>query len=103
MLKIKKLKNYIVLPGLHSPERLLAEFLDSQRDDAQLWKNIDPHFTKQFCFRDFTLSDIQSDRVKAKSWYNVHIGIWKANATKIINPWISANQKLVDQFRLNHS
>lgn len=96
--KVNKLKNYVMLPGKHSPERLLAEFLYELTDDSDVWGNINSSFTKQYCFKDFALSDIQLDRVKAKSWYNSHLPLWGPNAVKVINPWITKNSVLANEF-----
>jgi AAA15 family ATPase/GTPase len=96
--RIKTLENYIVLPGQHSPERLIADFLWELSDESEIWKKIDPHFTKQYCFKDYSLSDIQSNREKAKLWFNSHLKAWGSNAYKVINPWIAENKELADEF-----
>jgi hypothetical protein len=98
MKKVKGLKNFIVLPGGHSPERLLADYLHDLKDDSPVWNNVNPNFNKQYCFRDYTLADIQGNREKAKAWFNSHLKLWGTNATKIINPWIADNKQLVSQY-----
>lgn len=96
--KIAKLPNFVILPGLSSPERLIANFLHSLPDNNSLWSDISQHFTKQYCFKDISLSEIQSDRIKAKLWFNSHVKLWGSNANKVINPWIKANQQSVNEF-----
>lgn len=98
--KLRKLKNFLILPGNDSPERLLATFLFDLNDDSPVWSNINDNFTKQYCFKDITYDEIKnpSQRKKAKEWFNSHIKIWGRNATKVINPWISVNEEIVDSF-----
>ncbi|RZJ81422.1 MAG: ATP-binding protein [Flavobacterium sp.] len=96
--KVKKLNNIVLLPTNFSPERILAKYLDGLDDESPLWSNINPNFTKQFCFKDYSLSEILTVREKAKKWFNSHIKIWGVNATKVINPWINENKPIVDKF-----
>lgn len=98
MKKIKQLKNFVLLPGVNSPERLLADFLYNLSDDSPVWENINATFNKQYCFKDYTLSEIQGDRQKAKLWFNAHLQYWGANAIKVINPWMEGNKEMVNQF-----
>lgn len=104
MKKIKGLKNIIILPTNVSPERLLAEFLDKLDDNSNIWTSVDPDFTKQYCFKDYTLQQIQSNRDNAKLWFNSHLKDWGKNATKVFNPWININKeesnKFVEEFVL---
>ncbi|WP_026905544.1 AAA family ATPase [Pedobacter glucosidilyticus] len=99
--KVKKLDNVVLLPSNISPERILAKYLDGLDDESSLWSNINPNFTKQYCFKDYSLSEILTDREKAKKWFNSHIKTWGINATKVINPWINDNKVLVDEFILD--
>lgn len=107
MKKIDGLKNFILLPMPISPERLLAEFLSALDDNSEIWTSINPNFTKQYCFKDYTLTKIQSDRINAKAWFNSHIKEWGQNATKVINPWINNNKveskKFVEEFVLAYN
>ena len=97
MKKINRLSNYMVLPFDKSPERILAEYLHDLPDDSEVWTSINPNFTKQYCFRDYSLSDIER-REQAKLWFTSHLKSWGNNASKVINPWIKANKGSVDQF-----
>jgi hypothetical protein len=92
------LKNILILPTILSPERLLAEYLYNLDDDSKLWQTIDSNFTKQYCFQEYKLPDINGDRVMAKKWFNSHYKRWGQNATKVINPWILDNKEAVDKF-----
>lgn len=96
--KIRSLKNIVILPTSKSPERILADYLHNLDDDSPIWANINPDFTKSYCFKDHTLFEIENHREKAKEWFNLHLKEWGANATKVINPWMAANKKEVDQF-----
>lgn len=99
--KVRKLNNVVLLPSNISPERILAKYLDGLDDESSLWNDINPNFTKQYCFKDYSLSEILTDREKAKKWFNSHIKTWGVNATKVINPWIMENKVLVDEFILD--
>ncbi len=107
MKKIKGLKNFVILPTSISPERLLAEFLNNIDDNSRIWASINPNFTKQYCFKEYTLQQIQSDRSNAKLWFNSHLKDWGKNATKVINPWINMNKeesnKFVEEFVLAYN
>jgi AAA15 family ATPase/GTPase len=96
--KIRALKNIIILPSTHSPERLIADFLFALDDNSNVWKKINRDFTKQYCFKDYTLDEIIEDRVKAKLWFNSHLKVWGRNASKVINPWIEANPEMTQKF-----
>jgi hypothetical protein len=98
--KIKKLQNVITLPKTLSPERLLAAFLWNLDDNSPVWASIDPNFNKDYCFRDIKLTEIESNREKAKLWFSSHIKLWGYNATKVINPWAAVHQSDVDTFIL---
>ncbi|EOR95374.1 putative ABC oligo/dipeptide transport, ATP-binding protein [Arcticibacter svalbardensis MN12-7] len=96
--KVKGLDNVVLLPTNISPERVLATFLNELDDESPVWDNININFTKQYCFKDYTLKDILNDRVKAKKWFNEHLKDWGINANKIVNPWIKENNALTEQF-----
>lgn len=91
MRKIKGIKNIVLLPSSKSPEQLLAGFLFDLDDESPVWKSINFNFNKQFCFKDYTLSEIHNDREKAKRWFNSHIKDWGKNGAKVISPWKKAN------------
>lgn len=96
--KAKALENVVILPTMISPERVLATFLNELDDDSPIWESVNVNFTKQYCFKDYTINEILMDRIKAKKWFNSHLKDWGTNATKIINPWINVNKDLTDQF-----
>lgn len=97
MRRVERLSNYMVLPFDKSPERILAEFLDGLPEDSDVWQSINPDFTKQYCFKEYSPRDIEQ-REKAKLWFNSHIHLWGKNAAKVINPWIGENKGIVDDF-----
>ena len=80
--KLAKLKNYICLPGDINPEGMLAVFLNALSDKSIFWEEKSVGYSKQVCFRDFTLKEIRSNRVKAKEWYNQQLesGAWGREA-----------------------
>lgn len=98
MRKINKLKNFIVLPGSDSPERLIAEFLHSLLDESPYWNAIHECYSKQFVFSEFTIREIRQDRNKAKLWFNSQKEFWGRNCVKVINPWIKENKNEVESF-----
>lgn len=67
------LKNYICLPGELSPERMLAKFLSELSDESLFWEEKTDGYSKQVCFRRFTLDSILSSRDDAKKWYKEQI------------------------------
>ena len=98
MRRINEHKNFLVLPGDKSPERLIAEFLHNLPEESELWDKIYITYTKQFAFRDVTLREIQTDRNKAKEWFNSQKPYWGRNCTNVINPWIAENFDNVGDF-----
>jgi len=98
LLNNKLIKNILVLPGKYSPERLVAEFLLKQSDASSLWDNIHSNYTKQIAFKDYTINDIRSDRIKAKDWFITQKKLWGRNCSKVINLWINENQLEVNTF-----
>lgn len=82
-----RLKNYICLPGDVNPEGMLANFLDKLSDKSPFWEEKVVGYSKQVCFKDYTLRDIRSSRVKAKEWYNQQLdsGAWGLLARNAFN------------------
>lgn len=98
MRKINQYKNFLILPGNKSPERLIAEFLYNLPDESKHWDKIYNGYSKQHVFRDYTLNEIQNDRNKAKEWFNSQKKYWGRNCANIINLWISENGEEVNTF-----
>ncbi|HMG82090.1 MAG TPA: AAA family ATPase [Ferruginibacter sp.] len=98
MKRVNDKKNFLILPGNKSPERLIAEFLHGLPDESLIWNNIYSGYTKQFVFKDYSLKEIQANREKAKDWFNSQKQYWGRNCSNIINHWIVANQADVNDF-----
>ena len=98
MRRINQLDNIVILPGQKSPERLLAEFLHGLSDESPVWDNIQNGYSKQHVFQDFTLREIQTNRDKAKNWFNSQKQYWGRNCANVINPWIEENRLDVERF-----
>lgn len=100
---IKKFKNFLILPGVESPERVLAEMLASEKEASDIWDKLFPGYSKQLCFQDYDINDIRTDRLKAKSWFNSQKEYWGSGNTcsKIINLWIQKNKEEYNQFHLD--
>ncbi|MDO6440217.1 AAA family ATPase [Cyclobacterium sp. 1_MG-2023] len=98
MRKINQNKNFLVLPGNKSPERLIAEFLYNLPDESEHWDNIYDGYSKQHVFRDYSLREIQTNRDKAKEWFNSQKPCWGRNCANVINLWMAENQEEVDAF-----
>ena len=94
---INSFKNTIVLPGSISPERVLANMLNLEKEASSVWSEIYQGYSKQLCFRDYTIEEILNDRVKAKAWFKSQIRYWGKGCSKIINIWISKNP---DEYKL---
>ncbi|MCO5248948.1 MAG: hypothetical protein M9887_08375 [Chitinophagales bacterium] len=101
MHKTKKLKNVLFLPTDQSPEQFSANFLNNLNDTHPLWNEIDETFDHQYCFQEFPNEDIQTDREKAKKWFNTHLSDWGRNASKVLNVWKKENKELVQEFNDN--
>ena len=100
--ELHRLKNILVLPGLQSPERILAEFLHNLPNNSNCWNKIYPEYTKQNAFRDFSLKEIQTDREKAKAWFNAQKQYWGRGCVNVINIWIAENQIEVNDFIIKY-
>ena len=87
----KSLKNYLVLPGNISPERLLAKNLKNLSDDDPFWEKCGKNYTKQVTFRDYQYDEIMDNRVKAKEWFKSQLPYWGRNGTKAITAWCEVN------------
>ncbi len=98
MKRIASQKNIAILPGNHSPERLLADFLYHLPDASTIWNNIYNGYDKQFVFSNYSLKEIQSNRQKAKDWFNEQKQYWGKLCANVMNPWIAENQAEVDTF-----
>lgn len=96
--RTKKLKNVLFLPTNLSIEQLLSEFLFNLSDTHPLWNEIDETFDHQYCFQEYSNDEIQTDREKAKKWFNTHYPIWGRNASKVLNVWKKENKELVQEF-----
>lgn len=92
--KLSTAKNVVILPSNTSPERLLAEYLNSLSDNDQLWSQINHTYNKQVCFKDYKLDQIHAKRDIAKKWFNSQrdeIGIgWSG---KVISRWKKDNKE----------
>lgn len=95
----KKQKNILLLPTDESPEQIIGNFLYNTDDSHELWGEINSTFNHQYCFQDCTIEDIQTNRKKAKKWFNSHLSEWGKNACKVLNFWKKDNTKLVKDFR----
>lgn len=67
--KIKGAKNVLILPTSESPERIIANLLYNLSDTDPLWASLNPDYTKQVCFRDYSIERINSNREDAKKWF----------------------------------
>ncbi|MHA4739893.1 ATP-dependent nuclease [Dyadobacter sp. MSC1_007] len=98
MRSIAQHENFLILPGEKSPERLIADFLHSLSDNSEIWKTINPDYSKQFVFKDYSFQEIGTDRQKAKNWFRLQKEHWGKNCVKVINPWMKQNSDSVDSF-----
>ena len=103
--KIRNANNILVLPGSNSPERLLASYLYNLSDTDSLWSNIANGYTKQYCFREYSIEQINAGgdlgRKNAKSWFNGQLSYWGRNGCKVFNPFLSSISAEVQEFKTN--
>ena len=103
--KVNNADNILILPGNKSPERLLAAYLYNLSDADPLWSKIANGYTKQFCFREYSLEQINAGgelgRQNAKNWLNSQLGYWGRNGCKIFNPFLSSISIDVQEFKAN--
>lgn len=105
--KVKKarLKNYICLPGEVNPESMLANFLSGLSDKSCFWEEKVVGYSKQVCFKDYSLKDILANRINAKKWYNQQLdsGAWGRQASNAFSYLLKSipNEKhiFVESFR----
>ena len=100
--KIGTKKNIICLPGSSSPERELAKYLmdsDKIKDDDPFWSYLNRDYTRQVCFRDYKIGEIQADREKAKAWFKSQMPIWGTNSNKAITQWAKEHTTEIELFR----
>ena len=83
---IAKSHNVLVLPSDKSPEQLVSLYLHELSDSDIVWESIGEGYSKQVCFRNYILSDILTDRVKAKAWFRRELPNWGINASKVLSP-----------------
>lgn len=98
--KIGAPRNVFCLPGMKSPECVLAEYLyDSVRDVNPFWSSINSDYKKQVCFKDYTIEEIQSDRIKSKAWFKSQLAFWGKVSNKAIVLWANNHQEEVKRFQ----
>ncbi len=97
--------NILILPGNKSPERLLASYLYNLSDVDPLWSKIADGYTKQFCFREYSMEQINAGgelgRQNAKKWFNSQLEYWGRNGCKVLNPFLSSISEEAQEFRTN--
>lgn len=98
--KIAKSQNVLILPSETSPERVLANFLYNLSDMDDLWVKINSNFNKQFCFQNYSITEINNHRTKAKDWWKYIINnTSKASLNKIIHRWEQDNMEICKGFK----
>lgn len=98
--KIGTPKNVLCLPGTKSPERELAEYLlDEVRDVDAFWASVNNDYSRYVCFKDCTIEEIQSDRKKAKAWFQSQLPLWGKTRNKAISLWAKTHRDEVNVFQ----
>ncbi len=98
MKRITPQKNILLLPGNHSPERLIADFLNHLPDASPIWNRIYSNYDREFVFGNCSIKEIQTNREKAKEWFNEQKPYWGKLCANVINPWIVQNQQEINSF-----
>ena len=100
MKKIESADNVLLLPGKTSPERLIANFLVNLSDMSPIWGKVAKGYTKQVCFRDYTIDQINEGRQDAKEWFNGQLRMyWGRNGCKVLNPLWESISGDVEMFK----
>ena len=98
--KISSLKNIMVLPGIESPERMIAKYLNTLSEADSLWHKIANGYSKQVCFREINYNQIIADRQLAKEWFNSQLQYyWGKSGAKVLNPFLTSIKDDCDLFR----
>ena len=95
----KGANNILLLPGLYSPERMLANFLHSLSEANPLWETLRSGYSKQKCFEEVSYTQIEKDRVCAKKWFKINSEYFGRNATHVINPMLETLKDDVENFK----
>lgn len=96
--KSQKRKNIILLPTNFSPEQSLSLFLNKLKDSDPLWSSIDENYDHWICFRDYSYDSIQTDREKAKKWFNQQLSYWWRGVSKVLKRWKEAHTDEIGEF-----
>ncbi len=98
--KLRSLNNFVCLPGVLSPESMIAQFLTELDDNDEFWSSKHDDYTKQICFRSFKLAQIMADREKAKKWYNEQkqLGVWGRNCSAVYKKVLEATPQEKSKF-----
>jgi hypothetical protein len=106
--KRNKLSNFICLPGDDAPEKVLARFLKDLDDTDPFWTSKIDDYSKQICFRNYSLQEILEDRIKAKNWYieQKNSKAWGGRATALYKRYLDDNETqkniFIDSFKGLH-
>jgi len=100
--KINNADNVLILPGGKSPERLVADYLYNLSDTDPLWKKLPNGYTKQVCFRDISIEQInahgEEGRQNAKRWFNSQLPYWGRLGCKVLKPCLEIIKSDCDRF-----
>ncbi len=88
--KIKK-PNWLILPTQQSPERFIAEFLNTLSDKDPFWTSIHQDYTRQVCFKEHRLEQILQERKVAKHWFQQQLNYNKSWCSKALKAWIKSS------------
>lgn len=76
-----------------------------RHDVDPLWSKIADGYTKQFCFREYSMEQINAGgelgRQNAKKWFNSQLEYWGRNGCKVLNPFLSSISEEAQEFRTN--
>lgn len=102
MKKLENADNVLILPGVLSPERLVARYLYNLSDENPLWIKVAKGYSKQVCFREISFEQINASgergRQDAKLWFNQQLKYWGRNGSKVLNPFFSSIQAECNEF-----
>ena len=74
-------------------------------DADPLWSNIANGYTKQYCFREYSIEQINAGgdlgRKNDKNWFNGQLSYWGKNGCKVFNPFLNSISVEVQEFKTN--
>lgn len=97
--KLKGATNVVTLPGMSSPERMMARYLNELSDNDTLWFDIAADYDRSVCFRDVNFDQIMKERTEAKNWFRSQEELTNNRWCRIVlKHWKKSHKKELNDF-----